>query len=166
MNWQTKLAKIDIFIKSLNPCLWFNSPFILVLLNSDYLMYLFQRESTSMSREKGRGKGRSRLPTEQGARHGAQSQDPRIPGSQDHDLSWRQSLNWLSHPGAPYCNTLNSAFLLPLPDDVKPHSIPHDRLSTTDIVSKKVKTDQPVSWTVETYFTFVVAPVNEISRET
>ena len=24
-----------------------------------------------------------------------------IPGPQDHDLSWRQTLNWLSHPGAP-----------------------------------------------------------------
>ena len=24
-----------------------------------------------------------------------------MPGPQDHDLSWRQTLNWLSHPGAP-----------------------------------------------------------------
>jgi len=24
-----------------------------------------------------------------------------IPGLQDHDLSWRQTLNWLSHPGSP-----------------------------------------------------------------
>ena len=44
----------------------------------------------------GRGRGRSRLPTEHEARHGGS-----IPGPWDHDLSWRQTLNPLSHPGAP-----------------------------------------------------------------
>ena len=28
----------------------------------------------------------------------------------DHDLSWSQMLNWLSHPGAPYGLFLNKAF--------------------------------------------------------
>ena len=30
-----------------------------------------------------------------------------IPGPWAHDLSWRQTLNWLSHPGAPEINTVN-----------------------------------------------------------
>ena len=42
----------------------------------------------------GRGRERSRLPTEQGARCGT------ILGLQDHDLRQRQMLNRLSHPGA------------------------------------------------------------------
>ena len=45
---------------------------------------------------KGRGRGRSWLPIEWGARHGVQSQDLGI------DLIWRQTLNQLSHPGAPH----------------------------------------------------------------
>ena len=43
---------------------------------------------------RGRRKARSRLPAEQGALGGAQLQD------WVHDLSQRQMLNWLSHPGA------------------------------------------------------------------
>ena len=43
----------------------------------------------------GRRRGRSRLSAEQGARCRGL-----IPGSWDHDLSWRQVLNQLSYPGA------------------------------------------------------------------
>ena len=45
--------------------------------------------------ERDKNKRRSRLPTEQGAQLGSN------PGSWDHDPSWRQMLNWPSHPGAP-----------------------------------------------------------------
>ena len=44
----------------------------------DLLIYLFERVSMGMSGERGRGRGKSRRPAEQGARHGAQSQDPEI----------------------------------------------------------------------------------------
>ena len=45
------------------------------------LFYLFDREEREGAQagvEAGRGRGRSRLPAEQGARHGARSQDPEI----------------------------------------------------------------------------------------
>ena len=40
---------------------------------------------------RGRGRGRSRLPADVGS----------VSGLQERDLSWRQTLTWLSHPGAP-----------------------------------------------------------------
>ena len=46
-------------------------------------------------RERGRGRGTSRLPTELGPTWGS------IPGPQNHDLSQSQTLNQLSHTGAP-----------------------------------------------------------------
>ena len=35
-----------------------------------------------------------------------------IPGPWDHDLSWRQSLNWLSHPGGPIHTLYSILFIL------------------------------------------------------
>ena len=49
-----------------------------------------------MSTGRDRGRERSRFPAEQGAWHGALSQDPR-----DHDLRQRQMIHWLSHLGTP-----------------------------------------------------------------
>ena len=51
---------------------------------------------------RGRGRGKSRLPTEQGPP--LQCPPPMqglIPGPQDHNLSLTQLLHWLSHPGTP-----------------------------------------------------------------
>ena len=68
-------------------------------------IYLFdsererEGERTSRGSSRGRERGRSKLPAEQGAQHGARSQDPRIM------MSRRQTLNRLSHPGAPICIT-------------------------------------------------------------
>jgi len=56
---------------------------------------LRERERQSTSRERCKGRGRSRLPAELGARTWGL-----IPGPGDHDLSQRQTLNCLSHPGA------------------------------------------------------------------
>ena len=50
------------------------------------ILFIYLRKRESMSR--GKGRGRSRLPAKQ---------------HQDHELSQRQTLNQLSHPGAPYC---------------------------------------------------------------
>ena len=63
------------------------------------LIYL--RERTWVG-GKGRRRGRSRLLSEQGAQHEAP-----FPGPWGHDLSRRQTLNWLSHPGAPSVNHFN-----------------------------------------------------------
>jgi len=60
-------------------------------------IYLRERVRVCMSRGRGTGRGRSRLPTEQGAWW-----EGLIPGPWDHDLSRRQTFNWLSHPGAPW----------------------------------------------------------------
>ena len=66
------------------------------MMKKDFI-YLTQRENTSRgSRRQQRGEGKSRLPAEQETQSRAWSQD-----SWDHDLSQRQMLNWLSHPGAP-----------------------------------------------------------------
>ena len=78
--------------------------------------YLFIREwaqaGEATSRER---RGKSRLATEQEAWHGAQL----VPAPWDHDLSRRQTLNGLSHPGTPLCfSFLNSRLnrkLLPSP---------------------------------------------------
>lgn len=61
------------------------------------LFYLFIRESASTSRESSSGRGRSRLSAGQGAWCEAQS-----PGPRDPDLSRRQTVSWLSRPGAPW----------------------------------------------------------------
>ena len=58
---------VDIF-----PCI-FRVFFVL-----EFYLFIWQREQESTSRQSSRGRGRSRLPTEQGARCGAQSQDPGI----------------------------------------------------------------------------------------
>ena len=66
------------------------------------ISFIYLRE-----REHKPGKGRSRLPSKRGGQHRAQSHNPGImTWPWDHDLSWRQMLNQLSHPGAPasfYC---------------------------------------------------------------
>ena len=70
-----------------------------------------------MSRERGKGRGRekSRLPTEQGPQCEAQSRE-----LWDHDLSQRQTLKPLSHPGDPYMQTLE-----PNPSEYKiMHAVP------------------------------------------
>ena len=62
-------------------------------------LFIWQRERDHKHTQKSRGskRGRSRLHTEQGARRIWGS----IPGPWDHDLSRRQMLNRLSHPGIP-----------------------------------------------------------------
>ena len=74
-------------------------------------LYLFiwetasQRESTS--RRNSRGRGNNRLPTEQGAQHGAWSQDPGI-------MTWAEGrhFNWMSHSWIPklYNTAIGSMF--------------------------------------------------------
>ena len=67
-------------------------------------VYLFlRRRETQHERGRGRERGRHRiwnrlqaLSCQQTARRGARTHGPR-----DHDLSWSQPLNRLSHPGAP-----------------------------------------------------------------
>ena len=57
------------------------------------IVYLFERQSRASENTvegRGRGKGRSRISTEQGA--GSPVQDS-IPGPWDHDLTQRQTLN-------------------------------------------------------------------------
>ena len=58
-----------------------------------YLFYLFDTEREKISTSSWSGRGRSRLPKEQGAHCGAQSQDPRI-------MTWAKGrcFNWL-HTG-------------------------------------------------------------------
>ena len=50
---------------------------MLLLFFTDFIN-LFERERDRTSRKRETGRGRSRLPTEQGAQCGAQSQDPEI----------------------------------------------------------------------------------------
>ena len=69
-----------------------------------YFICSFDRKRDT-SRGKGRGRGRSRLPTEQGTRYRASSQDS------DPDLSWRQTLNRLSHHGAPWHLFLSKLYI-------------------------------------------------------
>ena len=60
----------------------------------EILFILWQnRSERTQAGGSGRGRGRSRLLTEQGADGGS------IRASRDHELSRRQTLNWLSHPG-------------------------------------------------------------------
>ena len=54
----------------------------------------------SMNKVGDRGRRRSKLPTEEGAHWQGLIQGC-IPGPWDHDPSWRQTLNQLSHPGTP-----------------------------------------------------------------
>ena len=65
-------------------------------------LFLRQRE-TEHERGRGRERGRHRiwsrfqaLSCQHRTRHGARTHEPR-----DHDMSWSQKLNQLSHPGAP-----------------------------------------------------------------
>ena len=64
--------------------------------------YLRKSDSENTSRGRCRRRERSRLPTKQGVPCGALSQQP-----QDQDLSQRQMLNQLSHPGAPGGSSFN-----------------------------------------------------------
>ena len=60
-------------------------------------MYIFDRERREQAQVGGaadRGRGKSRVAMEQGSPCRARSQNP-----WDHDLSQRQTLNLLSHPG-------------------------------------------------------------------
>ena len=66
---------------------------VLLFFNFIYLLEKREREGGSMTRVSGRGRGRSRLPAEQGAWYKAWSQDAEMLGS--------QMLNLLSHPSAP-----------------------------------------------------------------
>ena len=72
-----------------------------------------------------RGRGRSRLPTEQGARFGAQSQDPRITTWADGRrlTKWATQatrLSWLKGLFLPFC---------PYPLHLHPFSLPKNNLS-------------------------------------
>ena len=73
-------------------------------------LFIWERKSSWIVRS--RGRGRSGLSTEQRAWCGALSQDP-----WDHDLSWRQTLNWPSHPGAPVTTLYFHSSLLCLSSD-------------------------------------------------
>ena len=63
-----------------------------------FYLFIWQTMYTHTSR----GRGRSRLPMEQGGSLTWSS----IPGPWDHDLSRRQTLNQLNHPGAPQSKCL------------------------------------------------------------
>ena len=62
--------------------------------------YLFERESESTQWGEERGRGRNRLPTEQGAGGGGRCWIIRL---QDHDLSWRQTFNWTTQVRLQIC---------------------------------------------------------------
>ena len=88
-----------------------------------FIYFLRERKrETGASRggaERGRHKIQSRLQAlscQGRTRHGAQAREPG-----DHDLSWSQTLNWLSHPGIPSDCVFNATNenvileILPLP---------------------------------------------------
>ena len=70
--------------------------------------YLRQREKAQAGREaEGEGEADSVLSREPNAGS--------IPGPQDHDLSQRQTLNWLSHPDAPEAPILSPTWVVSHP---------------------------------------------------
>ena len=85
------------FINFLIPFRIFPPSVFIFIICLRFYLFIWQsaRKRKSPRRGNGRGRGRGRHPTEQRAWCGAWPQDP------DHDLSWKQTLNWLSHPGDP-----------------------------------------------------------------
>lgn len=77
-------------------------------------------------------------------------------------LFWLTNLSIIFY----HCNTLNPASWLPLSCDGEPHSIPCDCLTTIEMVSKPWEDLSDIPLTTPTYFYVMMAPVNEISRET
>ena len=84
-------------------------------------IYLFERDS---EREYERGEGQREKQTPY--RVGSLMQDS-IPGLWDHDLSWSQLLNQMSHPGTP-TGTLNSLLI----SGILPEKMNVDTLSLWD----------------------------------
>ena len=76
----------------------------LLVFSNFFNVYLFLRETeTEHKQERGRNRGRHRI---QSRLHALSCQHRARCGAGthklwDHDLSWSQMLNWLSHPGAP-----------------------------------------------------------------
>ena len=60
-----------------------------------FIIFLFEKERVRESTSWGEGEGEVDSPLSKEPNAGLD------PGHQDHDLSWRQMLNQLSHPGAP-----------------------------------------------------------------
>ena len=76
-----------------------------------FLKILFDREQASTSR--GRDRQHWQREREKRALHGVGILTwGLIPGHWDHDLSWRQTLNWLSHPGASWITLRKNAVFL------------------------------------------------------
>ena len=91
LDFQNLLYPFCLFVLIKENRVWFGLVF-----NDFMCSFVREHMHTGGRRGGGRQRGRSRFPTEQGARFGAQSQDAR-----DHDLSRRQTLNRLSPPGTP-----------------------------------------------------------------
>ena len=94
-----------------------------------FYLFLGQRE-TEHERGRGRERGRHRIGNrlqvpscQHRARHGAQTHE-----LWDHDLSWSQPLNWLSHPGAPHSSACCCP-VLPAPFAKETVFFPLDTLS-------------------------------------
>ena len=83
--------------------LQYRAPYLLMFIEHFFKDFIFiDLKETEWERqhkqEVGKGRGRSRFPVKQDS----------IPGPWDHDLSWRQMLNQLSHPGPPLEHFLSS----------------------------------------------------------
>ena len=109
-----------VYYKPLRP-LWkttneeLDSPLFFKTIYFIFLKSLFDRESTS------RGSGRQREKEEQVPHWTGSPMQGSVPGPWDHDLSWRQTLNQLSHPGAPKAINFKIGIDLRLGFNVKWH---------------------------------------------
>ena len=74
----------------------YNVSFLLFLFFLRFYLFWERERKRARVRGKGQGRKRSRLPAKQGGLTWGS-----IPGPQDHDLTHRQTLKWLRHPGTP-----------------------------------------------------------------